>query len=150
MKETGSSQATIQTERLIAATPRQVFAAFEQPEQLARWWGPDGFTNTFAKFDFKPGGKWLFVMHGPDGRNYANECIFREIQPDCRIALEHVMEPWFRLIVTLEPVDGQTRLTWTQEFESPHTVNALRSICEPANEQNLNRLEQVLAELNRA
>ena len=38
----------------------------------ARWWGPDGFTNTITTFDLRPGGAWRFVMHGPDGTNYEN------------------------------------------------------------------------------
>jgi uncharacterized protein YndB with AHSA1/START domain len=43
-----------------------VFAAFEQPDQLARWWGPKDFTKTFGQFEFKPGGRWVFVMRGPN------------------------------------------------------------------------------------
>jgi uncharacterized protein YndB with AHSA1/START domain len=45
----------------------------------AQWWGPEGFANTFAQFEFKPGGRWVFVMHGPNGANYPNESVFREI-----------------------------------------------------------------------
>ena len=74
-------EATLGTERILSATPRQIFAAFEQPELLAQWWGPEGFTNTFEQFEFKVGGRWVFVMHGPNGANYPNESVFREIQP---------------------------------------------------------------------
>jgi uncharacterized protein YndB with AHSA1/START domain len=42
---------------------------------LSRWWGPAGFTNTFEVCEFKKGGRWSFVMHGPDGRNYPNESV---------------------------------------------------------------------------
>ncbi|MBM4119179.1 hypothetical protein FJ251_15870, partial [bacterium] len=51
--------AAFRTERVLTATPSRVFAAFAQAEQLAQWWGPSGFTNTFATFDFKPGGRWV-------------------------------------------------------------------------------------------
>ena len=44
-----------------------VFQAFSDPDHLAHWWGPRGFTNTFHAFDLRPGGVWTFVMHGPDG-----------------------------------------------------------------------------------
>lgn len=70
------------TERTFFATPSEAFSAFEDPGQLATWWGPDGFTNTFDE-----GGRWVFTMHGPNGANFANECIFRELVPDSRIVI---------------------------------------------------------------
>ncbi|MCA9787563.1 MAG: SRPBCC domain-containing protein, partial [Candidatus Cloacimonetes bacterium] len=42
--------------RFLSATPEQVFAAMSDPERVARWWGPDGFTNTIHQFDFTVGG----------------------------------------------------------------------------------------------
>lgn len=138
----------LRTARTLPASPRRIFAAFEQPDQLSRWWGPKDFTNTFTQFEFTPGGRWVFVMHGPDGADYANECVFREIQPDARIVIEHVVQPWFRLTLTLAPQAGQTRLDWIQEFENPETATALRAICEPSNEQNLDRLQALLANEN--
>ncbi len=137
--------AALSTERLFSAIPRQIFAAFERPELLAQWWGPDGFTNTFEQFEFNLGGRWVFVMHGPDGSNYPNECVFREIQSDARIVIEHVVAPWFTLTVTLTARGDQTLLAWVQEFESPEVADKVRAICEPANEQNLDRLEALLA-----
>lgn len=65
--------------REIPATPEQVFAAFSDPVRLARWWGPAGFTNTFSVCEFRTGGRWSFVMHGPNGRDFPNESIFAEI-----------------------------------------------------------------------
>jgi uncharacterized protein YndB with AHSA1/START domain len=44
--------------RAIPASPSAVFTAFKDPSRLARWWGPDGFTNTIHVFDFTPGGVW--------------------------------------------------------------------------------------------
>lgn len=146
MSQANDSIAALSTQRLLSASPRRIFAAFEQPLRLARWWGPDGFTNTFEQFEFKPGGRWLFVMHGPNGVDYPNESVFREIQPDTRIVLEHVVKPWFRLSVTLTPRGDQTHLAWVQEFESPEFAAKMRGVCEPANEQNLDRLEALLAD----
>jgi len=140
-----TNSAALRTERLLSATPSQVFAAFAHPDRLAQWWGPNGFTNTFQQFEFQPGGHWVFVMHGPDGTDYPNASVFREIQPDARIVLEHVVEPRFRLTVTLAARGHQTHLTWTQEFETPELAARLRAICAPANEQNLDRLQALLA-----
>lgn len=144
MDETNTSDA-LSTDRLFAASPREIFAAFEDPARLARWWGPKGFTNSFEAFDFRPGGRWKFVMHGPDGADYANENLFVEIQRDTRIVLEHVVPPLFRLTVTLTPRGDRTHLAWLQEFEDPAFVERARAVLIPSNEQNLDRLEAELA-----
>jgi uncharacterized protein YndB with AHSA1/START domain len=148
MSQANDPNAALTTERVLSATPRQIFAAFEQPERLAKWWGPNGFTNTFEQFEFKPGGRWVFVMHGPNGANYANESVFREILPDAKIVIDHVVQPLFRLTIRLSARGDKTHLAWEQVFESPEVAAKLRSICEPANEQNLDRLEAVLASVD--
>lgn len=138
-------EACVIVQRVMAASPRQIFAAFEQPEMLARWWGPSGFTNTFQQFEFKPGGRWVFVMHGPNGADYHNESVFQKIEPDTQIVIEHVVQPWFTLTVTLAANGEQTHLAWVQEFESPEFASRMRSLSATANEQNLDRLEAVIA-----
>lgn len=145
MSEVNNPSAVVSTERLLSASPRDVFAAFENPDRLAQWWGPNGFTNTFEQFEFKPGGRWVFVMHGPNGANYANESLFREIQPDTRIVIEHVSQPCFTLTVTLTARGAKTRLDWVQEFESPEVAARMRPLCKTANEQNLDRLQSLVA-----
>ncbi|HYH79584.1 MAG TPA: SRPBCC domain-containing protein [Longimicrobium sp.] len=145
MSEASDSTAAVSTERLLSASPREVFAAFEQPDRLAQWWGPSGFTNTFERFEFTPGGRWVFVMHGPNGANYNNESVFQEIEPDTRIVVEHVVNPWYRLTVTLTAEGDETRLAWVQEFESPEVAAKMRRITDTANEENLDRLQSLLA-----
>ena len=107
--------------------------------------GPSGFTNTFEQFEFKPGGQWVFVMHGPNGASYANESVFREIRPGAIILVEHFVKPWYRLTVTLTARGDQTHLSWVQEFESPEVAARMRSLGTTANEQNLDRLQSLLA-----
>lgn len=136
--------AILTVERQFTFPPHRLFAAFEQPELLAQWWGPEGFTNTFEQFEFTPGGRWVFVMHGPNGANYDNDSFFREIERDCRVVIEHVVKPWFRLTVTLTPRSDGTHLTWAQEFESPEFAAKMRPISDTANEQNLDRLQALL------
>ena len=145
MTHVNNPDAVIRTERALSATPRDVFAAFEQPDCLARWWGPTGFRNTFEQFEFTPGGRWIFVMHGPNGANYPNECVFREIAPDTKIIIEHTSQPHFTLTMTLTDLGDKTGLAWVQEFENAEVAERMRPICEPANEQNLDRLEAILA-----
>lgn len=140
-------QATLSMERTFAASPRKIFSVFERGELLAQWWGPDGFTNSFQTFEFKSGGKWVFVMHAPNGDNYPNESLFREVRPDARVVIEHVAQPHFTLTIQLTPQGDRTHLRWEQEFETAEMADKLRPMCEPANEQNLNRLATLLAKL---
>lgn len=145
MSQANNLNAAVRTERVLSADPRKVFTAFGQPDQLAQWWGPEGFTNTFEQFEFKLGGGWVFVMHGPNGASYPNESVFREIQPAARLVIEHVVKPWYRLTVTLTDGGDRTHLAWVQEFESPEAAAKMRRLSETANEQNLDRLEALLA-----
>lgn len=128
------------TSRELAATPEAVFAAFEDPARLARWWGPAGFRNTFHTFEFRAGGAWLFTMHGPDGTDYPNESEFREIVPNATIRIRHLNLPHFDLDITLEPSAQGTLLTWVGVFENEAFAENARQFLETANEQNLDRL----------
>ena len=137
---------TFATSREIPAPIEAVFAAFGDPTRLARWWGPAGFTNTFHACDFTPGGRWSFVMHGPDGAAFPNESEFTEIEAPQRIVIQHVSGPRYRLTITLEPSADGTRVSWTQVFEHPEVAKRIAPIVIPANEQNLDRLAaEVLA-----
>ena len=131
---------TFDTSREIPATVEQVFAAISDPERLARWWGPAGFTNTFQACEFRNGGRWSFVMHGPDGRNYPNENVFAEIEPAEKVVIDHVVEPLFRLTIRLASSAAGTVVSWSQTFESAEVARRVESIVVPGNEQNLDRL----------
>ncbi len=63
----------IVSSRIVNASRELVYRAWTEPNHLKNWWGPAGFTNTFKEFDLRPGGKWNFIMHGPDKGNYLNE-----------------------------------------------------------------------------
>jgi uncharacterized protein YndB with AHSA1/START domain len=110
--------------RVFDAPRALVFSAWTDPKHLAQWWGPNGFTTTTHAFDFRPGGVWRFVMHGPDGRDYQNRIIFDEIVPPERIAYRHGggddVEPvQFTQTVTFQDLgNGQTLLTWHGTFPS--------------------------------
>ncbi|MCR8643304.1 SRPBCC family protein [Paenibacillus sp. N1-5-1-14] len=123
-----------------------LFQVWTKPELLAQWWGPNGFTNTFHSFDLKPGGIWEFTMHGPNGVNYPNRCLFQEIEPD-RIVIRHDCDHYFTLTATFEEVDGGTELTFRQAFDTAKDYKNLKVICEEANEQNLDRIGALLKRL---
>ena len=132
------------TSRVIAAPRRRVWQAFVDPALLARWWGPAGFSNTFHAFELRPGGIWRFVMHGPDGVDYPNECVFGEVLPAERLVFEHVSAPRFEMTITFTDHDEGTALGWRQRFDDAETCRRITSIAVPANEQNLDRLAALL------
>ena len=110
--------------RVLDAPRALVFSVWTDPKHLAQWWGPNGFTTTTHAYDFRPGGVWRFVMHGPDGRDYQNRITFDEIVPPERIVYRHGggddVEPvQFTQTVTFEDLgNGRTLLTWHGRFPS--------------------------------
>lgn len=87
----------IESSRIFSANRELVFRAWSEPNHLKNWWGPAGFTNTFNEFDFRVGGKWRFIMHGPDKGNYVNECEFIIIETPSRIAWQRISKPIFQV-----------------------------------------------------
>ncbi|MDB5283445.1 MAG: activator of Hsp90 ATPase 1 family protein [Bacteroidota bacterium] len=129
--------------RAFDATPRRIFKAWTDPTQLAKWWGPKGFTNTFNEFDVKPGGKWNFIMHGPDGANYNNESVFIKIT-ELEIVLDHISNPKFQLVASFEDLGSKTKLTFRQIFNSAKECEIIKVYAVDSNEQNFDRLEALL------
>jgi len=140
MEKSPNLDQIIQIQRTVPYTPDEVYAAFADPIRLAKWWGPKDFTNTFETFEFKVGGRWKFIMHGPDGSNYPNESMFRVLEPGKKIVIQHVSQPQFTLSVSLLPCETGTRVLWVSAFDDPKVVAAIRHIAEPGAEQNLDRL----------
>jgi uncharacterized protein YndB with AHSA1/START domain len=77
------------TSRLFDAPREVVWEAFTDPRQVVQWWGPNGFTTTIDEMDVRPGGKWRHTMHGPDGTNYPNASVFKEVVKPERIVYGH-------------------------------------------------------------
>lgn len=75
--------------RLLDAPREMVWAAWTDPRQVVHWWGPKGFTTTIHEMDVRPGGIWRQTMHGPDGADYPNKSVFREVVPPERIVYSH-------------------------------------------------------------
>jgi uncharacterized protein YndB with AHSA1/START domain len=97
-------------------------------------------------FEFRPGGRWKFVMHGPDGSNHPNESVFLKLDAPSTLVIQHVSQPRFVLTVTLAAHERGTAISWAQEFEAGRVAARIRHIVEPANEQNLDRLQSVLSD----
>ena len=105
-------------------------------------------TNTFNVCEFKTGGRWSLIMHGPNGHNYPNENVFAEIESPRKVIVQHASEPKYRLTITLASSAVGTVVSWLQAFESSEVASRLEHIVVPANEQNLERLSvEVLRKL---
>ena len=124
----------------IAATPSQVYAAMADPARIARWWGPDGFTNTIHQYDFRIGGDWRLTMHGPDGKDYPNESRFTRLVPDQLFEIEHLNGHHFVLTLALEAHESGTRIRWQQTFDTVEHYQPIALFVATANAQNLERL----------
>ncbi len=137
----------IVTTRVIDFPRELIFKAWTDPNHLANWWGPSGFTNTFEEFDLKPGGHWRFVMHGPDGTDYPNHSVFVEIKSPERIVFDHISGPNFQVSAIFEKQNDKTKLTFRMFFESVEECDQVKKYAVDANEQNLDRLEAELAKM---
>ncbi len=117
-----TSDREIVVTRIIEGPRPLVFEAYTDPRHLAQWWGPDGFTTTTRAFEFRPGGVWDFVMHGPDGIDYPNWIEWREIAPPERLVFLHGDrrdDPQaFVSTVTLMERDGATEVTMRAVFKT--------------------------------
>jgi len=115
--------------RSIGAPREVVFEAFTQVRHLSRWWGPDGFTTTTRSFEFRAGGAWDFVMHGPDGTDYQEWITWTEIVTPERIALGHGESRGdpnaFASVLTFAPAGEETRIVM-------RTVFPTKELCDEA------------------
>lgn len=136
---------TIQSMRIFDAPREVVFKAWADPLLLAQWWGPNGFTNTFQDFDFTAGGHWRFIMHGPAGGDYKNECVFLKITAPESIVWDRISQPLFQVSVRFNESEGKTLVTFLMIFDSVAACEKIKKIAPAANEENFDRLEKLLA-----
>lgn len=106
--------------RVIDAPPELVFEAFTEVRHLSQWWGPTGFTTTTRSFEFRVGGEWDFVMHGPDGTDYPEWITWTDIVAAERIVLlhgEYRGDPSaFESVLTFTPDGIATRIEMSTVF----------------------------------
>lgn len=138
----------IVTSRVVNAPIKTAYEAWSNPNHLKIWWGPAGFTNTFNVFDFKVGGKWSFVMHGPDKGNYTNECEFIKIEEPNLIAWKRISKPLFQVVATFEEISAdKTNIVFKMLFETAEECNKLKPFVVDKNEENFDKLEVELTKM---
>lgn len=134
--------------RIVNAPIDLVFKAWSDPEHLKNWWGPAGFTNTFNEFDFRVGGKWSFIMHGPDKGNYHNECEFIKIEKPLLIAWKRFSKPIFQVVATFDLIsENKTKIVFKQIFDSAEECAKIIKYTAGKNDENFDRLEVELSKM---
>ena len=150
-KESNTADRELIITRKLNAPIDLVWEVWTKPEHIANWWGPDGFTNTIHVMDVKPGGEWDLIMHGPDGKDYKNKSVFKEIIKNKKIVYEHVSAPKFVATIEFEAHGEETTIRWRMLFRTAEefiqtvkTFNADEGL-----KQNIEKLNRFLAGFKR-
>ena len=122
MTASQTDETSLTVRRTYDAPPERVWRAFTDPEQVDRWWGPDGFSTTTDEMDVRAGGHWRFVMVGPNGDEFQNRVAYEEVEEPGRLVYTHGSpdDPeQFRVTVTFDEGEaGGTDLTMEMRFPS--------------------------------
>jgi uncharacterized protein YndB with AHSA1/START domain len=100
--------------RVLPAQRAQVYGAMSDPQELAKWWGPRGFTVPSVDFDPIVGGSYRIAMQPPEGDLFHLSGEFREVEPPARLAYTFRWEP-------PDPDDRETVATLSLEERSDET-----------------------------
>ena len=83
---TRSDGLTLEMNRTLPAAPSLVFEVFTDPNELARWWGPEGFSTPSLAFDPRVGASYRIEMQPPEGHVFSLTGEFRVVDPPARLA----------------------------------------------------------------
>lgn len=129
-------------------TSEQMWEVWTNPNHIKNWWGPNGFTNTILKMDLQEGGEWIFTMHGPDGTNFPNRSVFKEILPLEKIVFEH-FNPHFITTVLIEQRGSEISLDWSMLFDTEEMRDIIIKAhkADEGLKENLEKLDRYLLKL---
>jgi len=133
----------------------RVWAAWTNPRQLEKFWGPPGWPATFVEHDFVVGGRASYYMTGPDGTKSGGWWRFLAIEPPRSFEVEdgfadetgkpNTAMPNMRMRISLEPFEGGTRMTGLSTFP---TLDAMEKTLQMGVEEGmkaaLGQLDDVL------
>ena len=138
----------LELQRVLPVAPDAVFAAFSEADELAKWWGPRGFTIPSADFDPRVGRRYRIEMEPPEGDSFYLVGEFREVDPPGRLAYTFVWEPPdpddTETLVTLSfrEVEGSTELSFTQ---GPFRTEDRRALHRDGWTEGFDKLEEHLS-----
>ena len=122
--------------RIYDAPVRLVWEAWTNEKQVAKWWGPRGFSITTKSKDLRPGGQWIYTMHGPDGTDYPNIATYHQVVEHRCLVYDHgateATPPLFRVTVTFDEKDGKTHMDMKMALESAEAANNIKGFIKAA------------------
>lgn len=126
----------IKINRIYDAPLKAVWDAWTDPKQVAKWWGPRGFTLTTHSKDLRTGGSWVYTMHGPDGVDYPNKTIYLEVKEFSRLVYDHGgsddRPPMFRVTVNFSEFKGRTKMEMSMALPTPEAAEETRKFIKKA------------------
>ncbi len=122
----------IRLTRVYDAPVKAVWDAWTDPQQVAQWWGPRGFTITTHSKDLRPGGHWNYTMHGPDGTDWPNTTTYLEVEKYAKLVYDHgateTTPPLFQVTVLFSEQRGKTKMEMTMKLDSPDAAQRTREV----------------------
>lgn len=122
--------------RVYDAPVKLVWEAFTDVKHQAHWWGPRGFTITSKSKDLRPGGKWIYTMHGPDGTDYPNITTYHEVVKYEKLVYDHggndERQKLFTVTVTFREELGKTLMTMFMAFDSAEAARESKKFIKQA------------------
>ncbi|MGW3964953.1 SRPBCC family protein [Amycolatopsis sp. NPDC005003] len=103
--------------RVFDAPRELVFSAWTEPDHLASWFGPQGFTCSAVTVDPRPGGRWRACIHSPAGEDHWMHGVYREVSAPDRLVFTFAWEAQGQeTLVTIgfADLDGKTEMTFVQ------------------------------------
>lgn len=136
--------------RVYDAPVKVVWDAWTDVKQVAKWWGPRGFTITTHKKDLKAGGTWNYTMHGPDGTDYPNITLYHEVVKYSRLVYDHganeTQPALFKVTVDFIDLGDKTRMEMTMALATPEAAKEIKKFIKKAGgEATWDRLAEYLS-----
>lgn len=126
----------INLQRIYDAPVKLVWDAWTDPQQVAQWWGPRGFTLTTKSKDLKVGGHWIYTMHGPDGVDYPNKTTYYEVEKYKKLVYDHGANDnqpaLFRVTVLFSEIKGQTHMDMTMSLTTAEAAKEIKKFIKAA------------------
>jgi uncharacterized protein YndB with AHSA1/START domain len=140
--------------RIYDAPVKMVWEAWTDPEQVAKWWGPRGFTITTHNKDTRTGGSWDYTMHGPDGVDYENKTKYLEVKEYSRMVYDHGgnddRPPLFRVTVEFTDLAGKTKMEMSMAFATEEVAKESKKFIKKAGgDSTWDRLAEYLSPTDR-
>jgi uncharacterized protein YndB with AHSA1/START domain len=138
----------VEIERTLPASRPLVFAVFTDPNELVKWWGPEGFTVPGLEFNPRVGASYRIEMQPPEGDAFYLTGEFREVDAPSRLAFTFVWEPPAPDDVptladlSFRDLGGSTRVAFTQ---GPFKTEERRELHEGGWSDGFDKLERLLS-----